>query len=74
MGCFGLDGFIDLLISGGIIFYDISWSYDVGLIGDFVGNLVVDDYSVIVMDVNGCEIIFFIIFIVFIDIVIEIIE
>lgn len=54
-GCFGPDGFIDLLISGGTTPYDISWSHDAGLTGDFAGNLAADDYSVTVTDANGCE-------------------
>lgn len=73
-GCSGPDGFIDLLISGGTTPYDISWSHDAGLTGDFAGNLAADDYSVTVTDANGCETILSTILTAPTDIVIEITE
>ncbi|MBX2870805.1 MAG: T9SS type A sorting domain-containing protein [Saprospiraceae bacterium] len=54
-GCFGPDGFIDLLITGGAEPYDIDWSHDSGVVADFAGNLPADDYSITVTDANGCE-------------------
>lgn len=59
--CVEGNGIISIIIDGGEVFYIVVWLYDDNVIGLSFENLVFGDYSVIVIDVNGCEDIVFII-------------